>query len=115
MANWDKDDTIIVLYEYHLLGGTAPTMAQKERIAKLINKSAGSVKMKMDNFASLDPNSNRKGLDHPSQLDVNIWNEYSRDWSKLKRDAQQAKERKLHTVQGQNESFLDRVVNSFFK
>ena len=115
MANWDKDDTIIVLYEYHLLGGTAPTMAQKERIAKLINKSAGSVKMKMDNFASLDPNSNRKGLEHPSRLDKEVWDKYCKDLRSLAHDAKQAKERKLDTIHNQNNSIIGRIIKLFFK
>ena len=115
MANWDKDDTIIVLHEYHILGGTAPTTEQKERIAKLINKSAGSVKMKMDNFASLDPNSNRKGLEHPSRLDKEVWEKYSKDWNKLANDAKLAKERKLGLIQTQNDSIIEQVIKSFFK
>ena len=111
MAKWDRDDTIIALEAYR----NNATSAQIEKVAKIIGKTPDSVRMKFGNFIHLDPKAEGNGFDHPSQLDVDVWNEYSRDWSKLKHDAQQAEDRKLHTVQGQNESFVDKVVNSFFK
>lgn len=111
MAKWDRDDTIIALEAYI----NNATSAQIEKIATIIGKTPASVRMKFGNFIHLDPKAKGNGFDHPSQLDVDIWNKYSRDWSKLKYDAQLAKERKLGTVKGQNDSIIDLIIKSFIK
>ena len=111
MAKWDKDDTIIALEAYC----NHATSAQIEKVAKIIGKTPASVRMKLGNFIHLDPKAEGNGFDHPSQLDIEVWNEYSGNWSLLKYDAQQAKERKIRIVQERNESFLERVVKSIIK
>ena len=110
MAKWDRDDTIIALEAYR----NNATSVQIEKVAKIIGKTPYSVRMKFGNFIHLDPKAEGNGFDHPSRLDVDVWNKYSRDWSKLKHDAQQAEERKLHTVQGQNESFRNQHLQIIF-
>ena len=108
MAKWDKDDTIIALDVYH----NRATPQKISTTAKIIGKSPNSLRMKMGNFMHLDPNSSNKGLEHPSQLDINVWNEYCNNWNKLAIDAQKATERKLK-IDAKNDSIIDRISKFF--
>ena len=56
------------------------------RIAKIIGRSPNSVKMKIGNFGSFDPELKKKGivgLANASALDKEIWDEFNGDWEKL--------------------------------
>ena len=111
MAKWDRDDTIIVLEAYR----NNATSSQIETIAKIIGKTPNSIRMKMGNFIHLDPHAEGNGLDHPSRLDADVWNEYSMDWSRLTHDAKRAKERKIGTIESQDDSIIGRIIKTFFK
>ena len=54
--------------------------------AKIIGRSPNSVKMKIGNFGSFDPELKRQGivgLDNTSKLDQEIWDEFNNDWETL--------------------------------
>ena len=111
MAKWDRGDTIIALEAYR----NNASSSQIEKVAKIIGKTPNSVRMKMGNFIHLDSNAKGNGFDHPSRLDVDVWNEYSKDWSRLTHDAKQAKERKIGTIESQDDSIIGRIIRTFFK
>jgi putative restriction endonuclease len=54
--------------------------------AKLLDRTPGSVAMKLVNFASLDPTHKQRGirgLKNTSKADQTIWDEFNADWSDL--------------------------------
>lgn len=78
---WTKDELLIALNVYRKL----PFGQLHERnpviidLAKRMGRTAGSVAMKLCNFASLDPvvtSSGRKGLPGASDLDRALWEEF---------------------------------------
>lgn len=89
---WTKEQTIVALYYYCIIPfnkatSTNPTIA---KISKLMGRSHNSLKMKIGNFGSLDPELKKRGivgLANTSKLDEQIWGEYSQNWGKLANDA----------------------------
>lgn len=85
---WTKEQTIIVFNLYCKIpfqkaSATNPDIV---RIAKIIGRSPNSVKMKIGNFGSFDPELRRKGivgLSNVSKLDKDIWDEFNSNWEKL--------------------------------
>ena len=60
------------------------------KLATMLGRSVNSVKMKIGNFGSFDPELKRLGivgLDGTSQLDEEVWSEYYGHWDKLAYDA----------------------------
>ena len=56
------------------------------KIAKIIGRSVNSVKMKMGNFGSFDPELKKRGivgLVNASKLDEIVWNEFNNNWDDL--------------------------------
>ena len=61
-----------------------------QSLATLLDRKVNSVKMKIGNFGSFDPELKRLnivGLDGTSKLDEEIWKEYYGHWDKLAYDA----------------------------
>ncbi len=85
---WTKEQTIVALNLYckipfNRVSSTHPDIV---RIAKVIGRSPNSVKMKIGNFGSFDPELKRKGivgLGNTSKLDKEVWNEFNNDWNTL--------------------------------
>jgi len=85
---WTKEQTIVALNLYckipfNKVSSTHPDII---RIAKVIGRSPNSVKMKIGNFGSFDPELKRKGivgLGNTSKLDKEVWNEFNKDWNTL--------------------------------
>lgn len=85
---WTKEQTIIVFNLYCKIpfqkaSSTNPDIV---RIAKIIGRSPNSVKMKIGNFGSFDPELRKKGivgLSNASKLDKEIWDEFNSNWEKL--------------------------------
>jgi len=78
---WSEREYIIVL-DHYFQNRNAPRhteAAHIKRIAQLLGRTAASVVMRMENFASLDPDVNikRKGLIHVNPLCRKIFYEYS--------------------------------------
>lgn len=86
--NWTKEQTIVALNLYckipfNKVSSTHPDIL---RIAKIIGRSPNSVKMKIGNFGSFDPELKRRGivgLANASKLDEVVWNEFNSDWDNL--------------------------------
>lgn len=85
---WTKEQTIIVFNLYCKIpfqkaSSTNPDIV---RTAKIIGRSPSSVKMKIGNFGSFDPELRKKGivgLSNVSKLDKDIWDEFNSNWGKL--------------------------------
>lgn len=90
---WTREQEIIALYLYCRIPFSKANNSNKEiqDMAELLGRSTNSVKMKIGNFGSFDPELKRRGivgLDGTSQLDEAIWEEYYGHWDKLAFDAQ---------------------------
>lgn len=85
---WIREQTIIAFNLYCKIpfqkaSSTNPDIV---RVAKIIGRSPNSVKMKIGNFGSFDPELKKKGivgLANASVLDKEIWDEFNGDWEKL--------------------------------
>lgn len=86
--NWTREQTIIALNLYckipfNKVSSTHPDILN---IAKIIGRSANSVKMKIGNFGSFDPELKKRGivgLTNTSRLDKSVWEEFNNDWENL--------------------------------
>jgi putative restriction endonuclease len=86
--NWTREQTIVALRTYFSVPFNKANNSNKEIIStsKIIGRSVNSVKMKIGNFGSLDPELAKRGivgLSGASNLDREIWNEFSTDREKL--------------------------------
>jgi len=87
-SKWTLDQTIIALNLYckipfNRVSSTHPDII---RIAKIIGRSPNSVKMKIGNFGSFDPELKKRGivgLANASKLDKEVWDEFNLNWDKL--------------------------------
>jgi len=86
--NWTREQTIIALNLYCKIpfNRVASNHPEIIRIGAIIGRSPNSVKMKIGNFGSFDPELKKKGivgLANSSKLDEEIWNEFNNDWERL--------------------------------
>ncbi len=87
-TNWTREQTIVALNLYckipfNRVSSNHPDIV---RIAKIIGRTPNSVKMKIGNFGSFDPELKKRGivgLSNVSKLDEIIWNEFNSDWENL--------------------------------
>jgi len=85
---WTREQTIVAFNLYCKIpfqkaSSTNPDIV---RIARIIGRSPNSVKMKIGNFGSFDPELKKKGivgLANASALDKEIWDEFNGNWEKL--------------------------------
>lgn len=89
---WTREHEIVTLDLYCRIPFQKANNSNKDikKLAELLQRSANSVKMKIGNFGSFDPELKRLGiggLDGTSRLDEEIWNEYYGHWDKLAYDA----------------------------
>ena len=85
---WTREQTIIAFNLYCKIPFNRVTSRHPEiqRIAKIIGRSVNSVKMKIGNFGSFDPELKRRGivgLSNASKLDEVVWNEFNQNWEDL--------------------------------
>jgi putative restriction endonuclease len=90
MANekWTREQTIVALNLYCKIpfknvNSTHPDILS---ISKLIGRSPNSLKMKIGNFGSFDPELKSRGivgLSNTSKLDSLVWEEFQNDWENL--------------------------------
>jgi putative restriction endonuclease len=86
--NWTKDQTIVAFNLYCKIPFNRVTSNHPDiiKIAKTIGRSPNSVKMKIGNFGSFDPELKKRGivgLANTSKLDKEVWDEFNSDWEKL--------------------------------
>lgn len=87
-SNWTREQTIVAFNLYCKIPFNRVSSNHPDiiRIAKIIGRNANSVKMKIGNFGSFDPELKRRGivgLANASKLDKEIWDEFNNDWEKL--------------------------------
>lgn len=86
--NWTEDELLVVLGLYCKLpfGQLHQRNPLIEQVAARLDRTAGSVAMKLSNLASLDPvitDSGRVGLSGASELDRRVWERFSTDTAAL--------------------------------
>lgn len=95
---WTRDQLLVAFNLYCKIhfSKTKANNPSVIRIARLINRSAASVAMKLGNFGSFDPSLQSKGitgLSRASRADRKIWDEFNQDWDKLSVESELAAER----------------------
>lgn len=78
---WTRDELLLVLHLYERLpfGQQDQKNAQVIELARALSRTPGSVAMKLNNFTSLDPDEQArgiKGLIGTSELDRRVWKEF---------------------------------------
>lgn len=86
--NWTREQEIVVFNLYCKIPFAKATSANPDivKTAKIIGRSPNSVKMKIGNFGSFDPELKKRGivgLANASRLDEEIWNEFNNNWDEL--------------------------------
>jgi putative restriction endonuclease len=86
--NWTREQTIVALNLYCKIPFNRVSSNHPDiiRIAKIIDRSPNSVKMKIGNFGSFDPELKKRGivgLANASKLDEIVWNEFNNNWENL--------------------------------
>src|SRR3989338_8948619 len=85
---WTREQTIIAFNLYCKIPFNRVTSSHPEiiKVAQAIGRSVNSVKMKIGNFGSFDPELKQRGivgLANASKLDEEIWNEFNSNWDDL--------------------------------
>ena len=85
---WTKEQTIVALNLYCKIPFNRVSSNHPDiiRIAKIIGRTPNSVKMKIGNFGSFDPELKKRGivgLGNTSKLDEVVWKEFNNDWNNL--------------------------------
>lgn len=90
--DWTREHEIVALDLYCRIPFQKANNSNKDiqNLARLLGRTANSVKMKIGNFGAFDPELKRLGivgLSGTSALDKAIWDEYFGHWDKLAYDA----------------------------
>jgi len=88
VEKWTREQTIVALNLYCKIPFNRVSSNHPDiiRIAKIIGRTPNSVKMKIGNFGSFDPELKKRGivgLGNTSKLDEIVWNEFNQDWENL--------------------------------
>lgn len=99
---WNRNELILALdlyfkLDYGQMDGRNKDIIQLSYllsqigIGKSVERSVNSVSLKLANFKRIDPSFPGKGMKSGSQLDEEVWNEFSRKKSELKKTASKLK------------------------
>ncbi len=85
---WSRDELVVTfnLYCRTPFGRLHKNNADVIKLAQAIDRSSSAVAWKLVNFASLDPSiteTGRVGATHGSKGDLEVWEEFSKDWDRL--------------------------------
>ena len=85
---WSREETLIVFNLYCRIPFKESNSSHPDvrHVAKLIDRTADSVNMKIGNLGSLDPELKKRGirgLRNSSRLDQQVWNEFHNNWQAL--------------------------------
>lgn len=85
---WTREQTIVAFNLYCKIPFNRVTSGHPEiiKVAHVIGRSVNSVKMKIGNFGSFDPELKKRGivgLANASKLDEEVWNEFNNNWDDL--------------------------------
>lgn len=86
--DWTREELVLAfdLYCRIPFAKTKANNPEVQELARLLDRSPGSVARKLGNLGSFDPalkKRNISGLKNTSQLDEQIWNEFQADWNGL--------------------------------
>ena len=78
---WTREELILAINLYCKTPFGRIHIRNKDiiELARLLNRTPGSVSYKLANFASIDPSLDRKGASNVSKLDKEIWAEFYND------------------------------------
>ena len=88
---WTREQDLAVLYvklEHQLR--LEPIHPTSRTLAEAMNRTNGSILMRIGNFDSLDPSVLGKGFNHTAKLTEEIWAEYERDPERVFAEARRA-------------------------
>ncbi len=93
---WTRDELILAINLYCKLpfGKLDQRTPEVRQLAKLIDRTPGSVSFKLNNFASLDPSLQARGIkgaQNASKLDKIVWDEFYNNWSDLPFESEKRK------------------------
>ncbi|MBN8219517.1 MAG: HNH endonuclease [Spirochaetes bacterium] len=99
---WTRDELILAINLYCKLpfGKLDQRTPEVKQLAKLIDRTPGSVSFKLNNFASLDPSLQARGIkgaQNTSKLDKIVWDEFYNNWSDLPFESEKRKATLLKT------------------
>jgi putative restriction endonuclease len=85
---WTRDELILAINLYCKLpfGKLDQRTPEVRQLAELIDRTPGSVSFKLNNFASLDPSLQARGIkgaQNASKLDRMVWDEFYNNWADL--------------------------------
>ncbi len=82
---WTRDELILAinLYCKTPFGRIHVRNPEIIELARILERTPGSVSYKLANFANIDPSLERKGASHVSKLDVEVWNEFFTNWDDM--------------------------------
>ncbi|MFA5832406.1 MAG: HNH endonuclease [Bacteroidota bacterium] len=85
---WTREQTIVAFNLYCKIPFNKVSSNHPEilKISKIIGRSPNSVKMKIGNFGSFDPELKKRGivgLSNSSKLDKEVWDEFNMNWENL--------------------------------
>lgn len=91
---WTRDELILAINLYCKLpfGRLHNSNPKIVHLAQLINRTPNSVAFKLNNFASLDPSLQARGIKgayNTSKLDEEIWNQFFNNWDVLPYESEQ--------------------------
>src|SRR3989338_3283510 len=112
---WTREQTIIAFNLYCKIPFNRVTSSHPEiiKIAKIIGRSVNSVKMKIGNFGSFDPELKKRGivgLANASKLDAEVWNEFNNNWEDLAFES----EKILTSIEGKDILERDPILEESF-
>lgn len=101
MKPWTRDELILAinLYCKTPFGRIHVRNPDIIELAKLLNRTPGSVSYKLANFASIDPSLDRKGASNVSKLDRAVWSEFFEDWELMAYESEK-KSAEIRTYKG---------------
>lgn len=88
VQNWTNDELILALNLYYKIPFSKIHYSHPEinNLSKIMNRTPSAVALKLVNFASLDPDLQKRkvsGMRHSSKSDKEIWSEYYGKWDLL--------------------------------
>lgn len=91
---WNRDELLLVMNLYCRIpfGRQHSRAPEIIELASALDRTPGSVAMKLNNLTSLDPEERArgvKGLPGASQLDRRVWNEFHEDWERCAIESEQ--------------------------
>ncbi len=93
MASWSCCDDIIVLDLYFKVGRRVLSIRDPNltKVSKLVRKSEGSVRMKMQNYLYIDDPTRKGSLSNASQQSKFIWRKFASNEQSLREAAANCK------------------------